>query len=166
MDWGCGSLESLSPFGETGGPRFQAQVTSNWEMVARKPLPSFPFVRDELRIYRRRAACCSYGSRGEGGTADGPQTPASQAGQAGGAAAIPGRGREVAAAARAAGAASHSHFSSSSPAVRVDGGPAQGQRGGGDSGDRQARQAAAAEVHQGALMRSGGRVACRRGRGG
>jgi hypothetical protein len=62
-----GSVESLSPFGETGGPRFQQQVASSWRLVTCMPLPAFPFVRDELRIYRRRDAGTAQEVQGHGG---------------------------------------------------------------------------------------------------
>ena len=59
------SLDTLSPFGETAGPRFQKLVAESWELVTRIPLPSWPFVRDQLAIFRRRSRTCKQG--GEGG---------------------------------------------------------------------------------------------------
>ena len=56
-----GSPESLSPFGETGGPCFQQAVQEEWQEVLRMALPSWPFVRDQLAIFRRRRrprSCC------------------------------------------------------------------------------------------------------------
>ena len=47
-----GSLES--PFGETAGPSFQKAVQEQWQEVTRMALPSWPFVRDHLAIFRRR----------------------------------------------------------------------------------------------------------------
>ncbi|EKX39850.1 hypothetical protein GUITHDRAFT_143229 [Guillardia theta CCMP2712] len=49
-----GSLKSLSPHGETAGPKFQAKVLREWDLVSRTALPSWPFVHDELSVWRRK----------------------------------------------------------------------------------------------------------------